>query len=98
MLGKLHQQFSGEIQRQSGRDFPRGSVRNGIMDGTKCQSSEIRGDIFLLLCLVHTKVGRKALEPIWKKIGIGMEEFCNLIKLYLSTEEWFHSSNPKSEV
>ena len=35
-LDKLHQQISAEIQRQSERDYPRGSVRNGIIDGTKC--------------------------------------------------------------
>ena len=31
-LDKLHQHLSGEIQRQSERDFPRGSVRNGIIN------------------------------------------------------------------
>ena len=42
MLDKLHQQISGELQRQGERDFPRGSVRNRTIDGTKCQSTEQR--------------------------------------------------------
>jgi hypothetical protein len=32
--------ISNLIKRQSERDFPRGSLRNGLIDGRKCQSSE----------------------------------------------------------
>ncbi len=31
---------SNIIKRQSEHDFPQGSMRNGLIDGTKCQSSE----------------------------------------------------------
>ena len=58
MLDKLHHQISGEIRRQSGRDFPRGLVRIRIINGTKCQFTKQRGNLFLLLCLAHTKAGR----------------------------------------
>ena len=61
VLNKLHQQILVEIQRQSERDFLRGSVKNGIIDETKCQSDERRGNLFLLLCLAYTSAGRKAL-------------------------------------
>ena len=40
----------------------------------------------------------KALQPIWRKLGISMEVFCNFINLYLCMKEWFHASNPKWEV
>ena len=40
ILDSLHQRMAAIIQRQSERDFPRGYVRNGLIDGTKCQSSE----------------------------------------------------------
>ncbi len=36
-IDKLHVQIYMALQRQSERDFPRGSLRNGIIDGTKCQ-------------------------------------------------------------
>jgi hypothetical protein len=34
------------IKRQSECDFPRGSMRHGLIDGTKCQSSEGKGIFF----------------------------------------------------
>jgi hypothetical protein len=34
------------IKRQSKRDFPHGSMRNGVIDGTKYQSSERKGNLF----------------------------------------------------
>jgi hypothetical protein len=37
-----HIQQSNLIKRQSEYDFPRGFMRNGLIDGTKCQSSEQR--------------------------------------------------------
>ena len=36
----LHRQLVKDAQRQSERDFPRMSVRNGITDGTKMCGSE----------------------------------------------------------
>jgi hypothetical protein len=32
--------ISNIITRQSERDYPRGKMQNGLIDGTKCQSSE----------------------------------------------------------
>jgi hypothetical protein len=37
---------SNIIKHQSERDFPRGSMRNGLIDGTKCQSSEQKRNLF----------------------------------------------------
>ena len=45
-LDNLHLLLNSVIHRQSERDFPRGSIRNGIIDGTKIQSSERRGNLF----------------------------------------------------
>ena len=39
MINKQHILVSNLLKRQSERDFPRGSMRNGLIDGTKCQSS-----------------------------------------------------------
>jgi hypothetical protein len=54
LIDKQHVLISNTIKRQSERDFPRGSVRNGLIDGTKCQSSEQKGKLFRLLCIAHT--------------------------------------------
>ena len=70
LLDKLYQHFPGEIQKQRERDFPRGSVRNGIIGGTKCQSNECQGNLFLLLCITHMSARKRALLPVWRKLGI----------------------------
>jgi len=40
ILDALHQRISGDIGHQSEKDYSHGSVRNGMFDGIKCQSSE----------------------------------------------------------
>jgi hypothetical protein len=46
LIDKQHIKISNLIKRQSEHDFPRGSIRNGLIDGTKCQSSEQKGNLF----------------------------------------------------
>jgi hypothetical protein len=53
-INKQHNQTSSLIKRQSEQDFPRGSMRNGLIDGTKCLSSKRKGNLFQLLCIAHT--------------------------------------------
>jgi hypothetical protein len=43
----LHRQLVKDAQRQSERDFPCMSVRNGITDGTKMCGSERVGNAFI---------------------------------------------------
>ena len=85
-LDKLHQRLNALIKRQSERDFPRGLEHNGIIDRTKCRSTERVGNLFGLLCLAHTIAGKKALNYVWKKIGTNAKQFCNFIMLYLAME------------
>jgi hypothetical protein len=40
LIDRQHILISNLIKRQSERDFPQGSMRTGLIDGTKCQSSE----------------------------------------------------------
>ncbi len=53
--------ISNLIKRQSDHDFPRGSRRNGLFDGTKCQSSEQKGNLFQLQCIAHTTNGSRVI-------------------------------------
>jgi hypothetical protein len=46
LIDKQHILISNLIKRQSECDFPRGSMRNGLIDGTKCWSSERKGNLF----------------------------------------------------
>ena len=96
-LDRLHQELSLQITRNSDRDSPRGSARNGIIDSTKTQSTERRGNFFRLLCLSYTDTGKESL-----RVALDTEEeleyFQEFIKLYLAMEEWFHEVNDKDEV
>jgi hypothetical protein len=62
LIDQQHIEISQLLKRQSDRDFPRGSMRNGLIDGTKCQSSERKGNLFRLLCIAHTTVGLSTLK------------------------------------
>jgi hypothetical protein len=50
------------IQRQSERDFPRGLMRNGLIDGTKNQSSKRKGNLFRFLCIAHRTKAKTILK------------------------------------
>ena len=98
-IDKLHVRIYMIIKRQSERDFPRGAMWNGIIDGTKCQASERKGNLFLLLCIAHTTEGSLKLQ---KALGYPSpsrwKNFLECLKLYLAMEEWFHDCNQKEEV
>ncbi len=96
-LDKQHVRMTKSIRRQSERDFPRGATRNGIVDGSKCQASERRGNLFSLTCIVHTKDGLVLKEAM----GLDDDKWRNMLlffRQYLAMEEWFHSENEKTKV
>lgn len=92
-----HGRMMGVLSRQSERDTPRGATRNCIIDGTKCQASERRGNLFLLACISYTtdglalKQGMDMSDEQWRSFQL-------FIRQYLAMEEWFHSHNDKEEV
>jgi hypothetical protein len=54
LIDRQHILISNVIKRQSECDFPRGSMRNGLIGGRKRQSSKQKGNLFRLLCIAHT--------------------------------------------
>jgi hypothetical protein len=50
----VHHNLNHRLRRNSERDFPRGSDRNGCLKNTLVNASERRGNLFRLLCLCHT--------------------------------------------
>ena len=97
-IDQLHVQISNLLKRQSEQDFPRGSMRNGLIDGTKCQSSERKGNLFRLLCIAHTAVGSSIMKRSLSYSDQKWKRFIKFLKLYLAMEEWFHDLNDKNEV
>jgi hypothetical protein len=98
IIDQLHIEISNFIKRQSERDFPRGSMRNGLIDGTKCQSSERKGNLFCLLCICHTTKGRTVMQNSLQFSDGKWKELLTCMKNYLAMEAWFHDSNCKDEV
>ena len=98
LIDQQHIDILNCIKRQSEQDFPRGSMRNGLIDGTKCQSSEQKGNLFRLLCIAHTSSGCSVLKRCLKLLEHRWKQFIEFLKLYLSMEEWFHDANNKKEV
>ncbi len=45
-IDQEHVAVNNMIKRQSKRDFPCGSMQNHLIDGTKRQSSERKGNLF----------------------------------------------------
>jgi len=98
IIDQQHLLVSKIIQHQSERDFPRGSTRNGLIDGTKCQSSERKGNLFRLLIIACRTTGRKILQDGLRLNDDQWKQFIFFLKMYLAMEEWFHDENDKVKV
>jgi hypothetical protein len=61
-IDQEHIVVSNIIQRQSEHDFSCGSMRNGLIDGTKIQSSERKGNVFRFLCIAHRTKAKTILK------------------------------------
>ena len=61
-IDKQHLQIAAVMKQQSERDFPRGATRNGLIDRTKCQAEEQKGNLFYLLCIAQTVDGSTKLQ------------------------------------
>jgi hypothetical protein len=97
-IDQKHLVVSNIIQRQSERDFPHGSMCNGLIDGTKIQSSERKGNLFQFLCIAHRTKAKTILKDLLQLSDVMWRKFMHFLKSYLAMEEWFHDSNDKDEV
>ena len=59
---KLHQFIVSQSTHQSETDFPRISVRNGIIDGSKMGRMEGVGNLAILMCVTYTKNAKTLLR------------------------------------
>jgi hypothetical protein len=73
-------------------------MRNGLIDGTKCQSSEQKGNLFQLLCIAHTTNGSPVMKRSLRLKDTTWKQYIEFLKLYLGMEECFYDSNNKNEV
>ena len=97
-IDTLHQTVVLNSRRQSERDFPRPSNRNGIMDGTKMGGTERRGNLFALVIALMTKKGKGLFDEHSKKHGLSKRKMIRTVMLLLSCEKWCHDNNLRDEV
>ncbi len=73
-------------------------MRNGLIDGTKCQSSEWKRNLFQLLCIAHTTNGSCVMKRSLSLSDTKRKQYIEFLRLYLGMEDWFHDSNNKKGV
>jgi hypothetical protein len=61
-IDQEHIVVSNIIQRHSEHDFLCGSMQNGLIDGTKIQLSERKGNLFQFLCIAHRTKAKTILK------------------------------------
>ena len=97
-IEKAHHLLNHRLRRNSERNIPRGSDRNGFLKNTLVNASERRGNLFHLLCLCHTDQISGQLKDVLFNKKVQLKNVICCIKLYLSFEKWLHATNPKVEV
>ena len=97
-IENVHHHLHYDLKRNSERDLPRGSVRNSVLKNSLVTASERRGNLFRFLCLAHTDQIKARLKQCFSNENIRIADFFLCLKLYLGMENWFHASNPKTEV
>ena len=83
-LNNQHERMFNRMRRQSMRDLPRGSVWNGLLETTRYQSSERKGNMFLLLCIAESADGELILRHHLNYMNKHWKQWKELLKLYLS--------------
>ncbi len=97
-INQEHIIVSNIITGQSERDYPRGSMQNRLIDGTKFQSSEPKGNLFQLMCIAHQTTARNVLKSSLNLSDGTWKKFITFLQMYLAMEEWFHDHNNKEEI
>ncbi len=82
-IDQEHAVVNNMIKRQSKRDFPCGLMRNSLIDGTKCQLSERKGNLFQLLCIAHWTKARLVLKTALGLSDIQWRKFIHFWKVIL---------------
>ena len=93
LLDTLHHNMVHDALLQSERDMPRMSDRNGVTDGTKMSASERVGNIFILLCAMHSADGEMLFVDGCNEADVSFEAMKYCLKLQLSFERWVNDSN-----
>lgn len=96
-MHNLHLLLVNSHARQSERDLPRPSQRNHLLETTKTQATENKGNLFLLLCALHTQMGISAADAAGIKPSERKGKITTM-KMILAVEKWFNRRNRRSDI
>ncbi len=74
------------------------SISNGITDGTKMCGSERVGNCFVLLCVMHTHLGKELMANKIKQRKIPLKRLMECLKLYRAYERWVTEPHSRAQV
>ncbi len=74
------------------------SIRNGITDGTKMCGPERVGNCFVLLCVMHSHLGKDLMSIKMKQRKIPLKRFITCLKLHLAYECWVTEPHSRVQV
>ena len=64
-----------------------------MMQGAGINACEKHRNLLRFLCMAYTTMVLVALFPELERHGVDPDEFIEVLRMYLSIEEWFHSTN-----
>jgi hypothetical protein len=83
LIDRQHIMISNLIKSESEGDFLQGSMRNGLIVGTKCQFSDKKGNLFQLLCIAHATNESLVMKRSLKYSAAKWKQYIKFLKLYL---------------
>ena len=81
-IEKAHHMLNHQLRRNSERDIPRGSARNGFLKNTLVNALERHGNLCCLLCLCHTDQISGSPKHVLSNKRILLKNFIRCIQLY----------------
>ncbi len=97
-LDILHRNLCILSTRQSERDMPRNTSKNGFGDSTKCTANENTGNLHIFIVSLFTSAGKKMYQKWLRTKNIAMRDFQSTLILTLCYKNWLCQVNPKHVV
>ena len=66
-----------------------------LMSKVRIGAEQQRGNMFHLLCVIHTIAVKNPLSKILAESNLTMRDLSDFLQFYLSMESWFQGNNSK---
>ena len=86
------------LMRNAERDISRMSNRNGFFNVTSLTNSEIRGNFFGLVTLMHTTYGEELLRPYFSDANVDYDDMLETCCLVLAWEQFYQQPQKRDDL